>query len=469
ETPPAPGKVVLITLQDYCTGLAKRLQVLGADLENLHLEGFVARQRADKTRMPSRSFDFSLDLQKLQQELDDFPSIRLLVVDPLCDFCQGPAHVAQMLTELRNMAQILDIPVVVTLPAQTRFDAAGTLRVTSKYRNDAARAVWCLATDPKQGNRRFFIPRRTNHFALPRGVEFQIDNQGVKWHPEKPVDPADPLGWETRLQGCLNQLLRNGPQPSADVMYEGQYRGFSPKQIRATAFRMGVEIRKRPGFGKDGGWEWSFPGIETDAQNAESLENAAGNVKNAVWALDATGGADETTPATSHSGRDSRVDWDSPAPVESVSNQTSAKAKTTDTQVCIDATSPQNVESLENAAGNAKSVVVASAATGGADQLASAAPPSGIDSIVDFESPSPVQSASHQASAEAKAADGQERIDATSSQNVESLENAAGNGVTSHAQPLTKRERRKQARRARKLVRKARERGAVASPADVDS
>ncbi|MBS0261634.1 MAG: AAA family ATPase, partial [Planctomycetes bacterium] len=55
ETPPAPGKVVLITLQDYCTGLAKRLQVLGADLENLHLEGFVARQRADKTRMPSRS------------------------------------------------------------------------------------------------------------------------------------------------------------------------------------------------------------------------------------------------------------------------------------------------------------------------------------------------------------------------------------------------------------------------------
>ncbi|MBS0267177.1 MAG: AAA family ATPase, partial [Planctomycetes bacterium] len=213
ETPPAPGKVVFITLQDYCTGLAKRLQVQGADLENLHLEGFVARQRADTTRMPSRSFDFTFDLQKLQQELDDLPSIRLLVVDPLCDFCQGPAHVAQMLTELRNMAQILDIPVVVTLPAQTRFDAAGTLRVTSKYRNDAARAVWCLATDPKQGNRRFFIPRRTNLFALPRGVEFQIDNRGITWHPENPVDPADPLGWETRLQGCLNQLLRNDPKP----------------------------------------------------------------------------------------------------------------------------------------------------------------------------------------------------------------------------------------------------------------
>ncbi|MBS0267213.1 MAG: hypothetical protein JSS02_35140, partial [Planctomycetes bacterium] len=305
--------------------------------------------------------------------------------------------------------------------------------------------------DPKHGNRRFFIPRRTNLFALPRGVEFQIDNQGVKWRPEKPVDPADPLGWETRLQGCLNQLLRNGPQPSADVMYEAQYRGFSPKQIRATAFRMGVEIRKRPGFGKDGGWEWSFPGIETDAQNPESLENAAESAKNVVWALDATGDAEEQTTATPSSSHGSAMDWESPAPVQSASHQTSAEAKATDTQ---------NVESLANAAEIAKNVVVALAAIRREEEQATATSPTSHDSGMDLESPAQVESASHQTSAKAKATD---------TQNSESLENAAGNGVTSHAQPLTKRERRKQARRARKLVRKARERGEVVRPADVDS
>ncbi|MBS0267314.1 MAG: hypothetical protein JSS02_35645, partial [Planctomycetes bacterium] len=387
--------------------------------------------------------------------------------DPLCDFCQGPAHVAQMLTELRNMAQILDIPVVVTLPAQTRIDAAGTLRVTSKYRNDPARAVWCLATDPKNGNRRFFIPRRTNLFALPRGVEFQIDNQGVKWHPEKPVDPADPLGWETRLQGCLNQLLRNGPQPSADVMYEAQYRGFSPKQIRATAFRMGVEIRKRPGFGKDGGWEWSFPGTEADSRNVESLENAAENAKNVVWALDAKGGAEEQTTATSPSGHDPLVDLELPAPFESASHHASAKAKATDTQERIDETSPQNSESLENAVGNAKSVVGTSAAPGGTAHLTTATSLSVHAPMVNAESPAPVQSASHHASANSNAT--KDSLATTSASNSESLENTVGIGAPPHAQPLTKRERRKQARRARKLVRKARERAGVASPANVDS
>ncbi|MBS0267179.1 MAG: hypothetical protein JSS02_34965 [Planctomycetes bacterium] len=47
-----------------------------------------------------------------------------------------------------------------------------------------------------------------------------------------------------------------------------------------------------------------------------------------------------------------------------------------------------------------------------------------------------------------------------------SLENAEGNGALAEAQPLSKQERRKLARRERKLIRKARERGVVMSAAD---
>ncbi|MBS0261471.1 MAG: hypothetical protein JSS02_05895, partial [Planctomycetes bacterium] len=270
--------------------------------------------------------------------------------------------------------------------------------------------------------------------------------------------PADPLGWETRLQGCLNQLLRNGPQPSADVMHEGQYKGFSPKQIRATAFRMGVEIRKRPGFGKDGGWEWSFPGTAADARNVESLENAGRNVKNHVWALDATGDAEERTTAAPSSSRDSAVDLESPAPLESASRHASAQAKATDAQ---------NAESLEKAAGNAKSVVVALAATDREEEQTTAAPPSSIDSMVDLESPAPVESASHQTSAEANATE--ESLATASAQNSESLENAAKTGVSAPVPSLTKRERRRQARRERKLIRKARERGVEITNSSVQS
>ncbi|MBS0262781.1 MAG: AAA family ATPase, partial [Planctomycetes bacterium] len=366
--PQESGKVVLITRHDHIKRVSKRLSILGADQSQIHVEGYISRMLADHTELDGRVFDLKLDLPKLRQELQDLPSIKLVVFDPLCDFCQGPAEVAQILSELRQLAWTFDIPVVVTLPAQVRFDTAGALKVTSRYRTEQARAVWCLATHPQFSHRRFFIPRRINHSALPLGVEFRIDNQGFTWRGDRPADPADPLGWETDLRQLLTEVLTLGPQASADLMYLGQYKGYSPKQIRAVAYRMGVGIRKCPGFGKDGSWDWFLPDVEARRKNEESLEKAAENVENVEVASAVTKDAVEFSSVGPPNGDDWARDLDSAAPNESKFKPASAHANVTDTRT-------RNTESLANAEGNANNVVMALAPTKDAAVHTTAAPP----------------------------------------------------------------------------------------------
>ncbi|MBS0262572.1 MAG: AAA family ATPase [Planctomycetes bacterium] len=457
--PQEPGKVVLITLQDHIQRISKRLSILKADRSNLHVEGYISRRMADCTPLDGRKFDLKLDLPKLRQELQDLGSVKLVVFDPVCDFCQGPAEVEHMLSELRHIAWTFNIPVVATLPAQVRFDAAGTLKVTSRYRTEQARAVWCLATHPQYGHRRFFIPRRMNQSALPLGVEFRIDNQGFTWRVDRPVDPADPLGWETDLRRFLTEVLTLGPHASADLMYLGQYKGYCPKQIRAVAYRMGVGIRKCPGFGKEGSWEWFLPDLEARWKNEKSLENVAENTENVEAASAVMEDAVEFSSVAPPHGDDWARDLDSAAPHESKIEHASAKANFTDTRT-------RNTESLANAQENAKNVVVALAATEGAIQHTTAAPPNSDDSGRDLRASAPNEPKLKQASAHANATDARQRHGAAAARNSESLENTAKSSGLAPTAPLTKRERRKQARRERKLIRKARERSVGVGPAE---
>ncbi|MBS0264549.1 MAG: AAA family ATPase, partial [Planctomycetes bacterium] len=360
---PGPGKVLLVTMQDGFEGTRERLLAQGADPENVCWEMLVEGTTEDvKKCLGQRTVDLPFDIPMLEQELTDQPSIRLVVVDPLCDFCSKPAQVAKVLEKLRNIAASYQVAIVVTLPAEVRFDASGQLRVTSRFRTEAARAVWCVATDPRNADRRLLIPRRTNRFALPQGLAFQIDEQGLRWEETRSIRPRDPLGWEQTICESLTALLRAGPQPAADLWEKLLHRGFSRKQIRAMVVRLGIEIRKKPGYGREGGWEWYLPGFEEEATETTTVEVAAVAREREVEATDLSG------KEAALAGTQSEVD----AAFETARQHVATQAQTPEVAVEValpDAPAPaiepnsQNRNSLENTAGNATTVVVASYAT----------------------------------------------------------------------------------------------------------
>ena len=90
--PPAsdgPGKVLLVTMQDGGDGPRSRLIAMGADPQNICWETLIYRFDANENSLGERVMQFPVDLPMIAQELIDQPSIRLVVIDSLSDFCSA--------------------------------------------------------------------------------------------------------------------------------------------------------------------------------------------------------------------------------------------------------------------------------------------------------------------------------------------------------------------------------------------
>jgi hypothetical protein len=252
------GDVLILCRPDDCRCTARRLAALGADFERIRrLKDFGTcepGENGDARRPPS----FPGHLPAIEEELRR-GTLRLVVIDSLADFCPLPQQVAETLRRLNELAEEYDVAIVVTLPALSRCDSQGTLKVTSRYRSGGARCVWTILADPDVPARRVFVPRRTNFCEEPAGLEFRFDGGRVVWNPKVRIDPADPLAVQAGVSQCLAEALRDGFRPAAEVLREGHQCGFSPKQMRSAAKRLGIESRKSSGFGADGGWTWWTP------------------------------------------------------------------------------------------------------------------------------------------------------------------------------------------------------------------
>ncbi len=259
---PAPAQVLLVSRSDDDPTINRRLPALGADASRVARMGVVVSCRSDLETGERRPLEFPFDLPMLRHELEVMPSIRLVVIDPLSEFCETPKRLRKALRELNELAQEFDVAIVVTLPARCRFDVRGVLRVTSRFPTEVARSVWCVVADPDNPARRLFVARRTNSFVEPQGLPFQLHAGRVVWNPAVSLDPTDPLGQEAAIRDCVATLLEEGSRRSSEVFRLGAQLGFTPNQMRSVGRLMGVMVTKSPGFGEEGYWLWTLPGME---------------------------------------------------------------------------------------------------------------------------------------------------------------------------------------------------------------
>ncbi|MBS0267196.1 MAG: AAA family ATPase, partial [Planctomycetes bacterium] len=382
------ARALLVTRQDDSGVLDGRLEDQGVDLTRIvrvdRVETEVEGMGGD---LELRPLQFPFDLSMLQHELRVQPGIELLVIDPLSDFCETPKRVAQTLRQLSDLARQTGVAIVVTLPAQCRFNAQGRLKVTSRYRTEDARYVWCVAIDPEDLERRLFVSTRMNSCRAPQGLAFSLADDHLEWDLHKGVSATDPLARESEIREFLATNLTEEGVSAQAVYRVGGEQGFTPAQLRAVGKRMGVKICKAPGFGKDGSWQWSLERSSTvrvrdemsggapetsptrgekNSQNRKSLEKPAesgvDSVGVALAAMSPSGGLAGESLAK-ESVAESRVVGDTA--VAATRHHVSAQAKTTD----VTTTSPtgensQNRKSLEKPAkSGVDSVVVALAAT----------------------------------------------------------------------------------------------------------
>jgi hypothetical protein len=285
-----PQGCLLVCLQENPSDtLGRRLQLAGGDPNRLrHFSHFVStdlekRESFRPVRLPD-------DLPAIEYVLDQIEDLRLIVIDPLSDFCPTPGLLAETLHSLNNLAANCEIAIVVTLRATGRFDSRGRLDVKSRWTTDAARCAWFVAADPVDDARRLFVPTRTNFCVEPQGMGFHIESGRVVWDAAARIDFQDPLENLSGAALFLSQLLAEGDVPAKVVYSQGAECGYTPDMLRWAGKKIGAHAQRIGGRGK-ARWQWSLRALELNLDNSSggnlTVADQAG--KNAVAVSDPTG------------------------------------------------------------------------------------------------------------------------------------------------------------------------------------
>ncbi len=261
-------KCLLVCLQDHPSEtLGRRLQLAGGDPKRLRT--FSQFRSTDlKQRHSIRPVRFPGDLPAIEFLLATYEGVRLIVIDPLSDFCATPGLLAETMHGLNRLAEERDIAIVVTLRASGRFDRRGRLEVKSRWPTDAARCAWFVAIDPADDSRRLFVPTRTNFCVEPLGLGFSIEAGRVVWDVATRIDFQDPLQNLSGASLWLSQILADGDIPAKQLYSLGAERGYTVDMLRYAGKKIGASSN-RIGRREDGHWNWSLKVLEVTSEKAE--------------------------------------------------------------------------------------------------------------------------------------------------------------------------------------------------------
>ena len=280
------GSVVLLTAEDGLSDTVRpRIDATGGDSSRMVAIQGVMRAGQDEC------FDLSKHIPQLEQVLQQTPDAKLLIVDPIAAyFGHTDSHVntavRRVLAPLADLADRYKIAVVAVnhLNKGTSSNAIHRAMGSIGFVG-AARSVWLVCEDPEDGDRRLFLPAKSNLSSRKTGLAFhfvrnridfensQVDVtaeealQAVQDRREKkPVEKA--MEW-------LRNLLKDGAMRSAAVMDMAKAEGFSESVINRAATKLGV-VHGKVGNGERAYWVFMLPpvgGTETSLPRSSSPLN----------------------------------------------------------------------------------------------------------------------------------------------------------------------------------------------------
>ncbi|HTI50599.1 MAG TPA: AAA family ATPase [Planctomycetaceae bacterium] len=277
---PKPGpraNVVLLTAEDSPEReVRKRLIAAGADLDrvlNFRCVGEMSRTSPHKA---TRGFRIPDDVPGLDNVLHEWEPVKLVVIDTLADFWGGGgmrhnAEVRACLAPLMEMAANRNVAVVCLTHLNKRFGLSGLYRTMDSLAFMAvSRAVWGVARDPRDPERRLWLPVKMNLNVPPAGLSFRIVENKVQWETEQPEE-----SWEETVTAIhprksdreikrelaelwLRDLLSRGEVPAREIQERAKALTFGGKLLVGAKKRLGVRKIRR-GFGEKGATFWALP------------------------------------------------------------------------------------------------------------------------------------------------------------------------------------------------------------------
>ena len=186
------GSVIFLSAEDDAADtIGPRLDAAGADVSRVHILEAVRVLLTDGS-LAEKPFNLETDKAVLERALHEHPDVRLIVIDPISAYLGGVdshsnAEVRGLLAPLVALATRFGVAVLCVTHLRKSAGAAIYRAISSIAFAAAARAVWAVASDPEDGDRRLLLPVKQNLSASVGGLGFRIETQNnvprIAWEP----------------------------------------------------------------------------------------------------------------------------------------------------------------------------------------------------------------------------------------------------------------------------------------------
>lgn len=268
---PAPlGNAILLTAEDGLADTVRpRLDRLGGDPARVWVLEAIVQGTTQ------RPFNLGADLEALEREIAKTGAC-VVVIDPLSAYLGKAdswkdAEVRGLLGPLAALAERTGVAVAgilhLTKDDQRRaiHRALGSVAFTA-----AARAVFVVAKDREDEDRRLFVPVKLNLARHPPALAFRITEAGLEWEgsPVEGVDadnvlarPGSPDDRAERrdAEEFLREVLKDGEAPSTEVFAAARANGIASRTLKRAKARLGARSRHEGQPGEGGRWFWWLP------------------------------------------------------------------------------------------------------------------------------------------------------------------------------------------------------------------
>ena len=263
---PAVGNVIFLTSEDHLAFTVRpRLDAMKADPSK------VFALRGVKWPEGEEFFDVVKHLPALESMVTAVGNVKLILCDPLTAFLgttdqHKNGEVRTALIRFSSLAERYGCAVVGISHLNKDVNKAAIHRtIGSVAFSAAARAVWLVAEDKENEDRRIFCPVKCNLSPMAKSLAFHIENMGVVWEiGEFEIDANELLagkGDDTSLSEAtqfLRDLLADGRMQSKEIQRLAKQNGISERTLnRAKKNIRGVS--EKEGIGSASFWYWRLP------------------------------------------------------------------------------------------------------------------------------------------------------------------------------------------------------------------
>ena len=266
------GSVIFLSAEDDpADTIRPRLDAAGADVSRVHILEAVRVQHTDGSTA-EKAFSLETDIVQLESAFERVPDIRLVVIDPLSAYLGGTdshsnGEIRGLLSPLAAMAARREVAVLAVTHLRKSPGSAVHRTIGSIAFAAAPRAVWAVAPDPGDGERRLLLAVKQNLSAPASGMAFRVvapdGTARVAWEPGLVKLTANDVLASSEMQEgqserraaieWLRGLLRDGPVAAKKVRSAAGAAGLAWTTVRRAKDALGVTVQKSA---YHGGWEW---------------------------------------------------------------------------------------------------------------------------------------------------------------------------------------------------------------------